>query len=290
MRANDQFYVADFNGDGRDDVVVLNTRDWSIGHLLMLRSTGNDLAFVRRFDEELPGWDDMRPDDRLFVADFDADKRDDLYVFNGRDWSVGYLGMLRSTGGNYVMARRFDEELPGWDDMKPNDQFFVANLDGLRGEDLYGFNGDDWSMSYLEMLRSTGNNLSAVRRFDRILPGWDEMRRNDRWDVADVDGDAKDDLYVYDARDWSTEYLGTFRSTGANLTGGWQDDWIGSWNLGPGDDLHVINFNGGAGWDDLVASNDNWLGLLRSHSGSSTLSAIYPNWIHNHNYHSAGWW
>ena len=290
MKPNDQFFVADFDGDGMDDIVVLNTEDWSVGYMLMLRSTGNDLVFVRRFDEELPGWDDMRRHDRLYVADFNHDERDDLYVFNGPDWSVGYLGMLRSTGNDYTMARRFDEELPGWDDMKPNDQFFVADFDGDWREDLYIFNGHDWSMSYLEMLRSTGNDMAAVRRFDGTLPGWDEMRGNDRWFVADVDGDQLDDLYVYNAADWVTEYLGTFRSTGGNLTGGWQDDWIGGWNLGAGDQFRVANFNGGAGWDDLLSSNDDWFGLLRSHAGSSTLSAIYPDWIHNHNFHNLGWW
>ena len=104
------------------------------------------------------------------------------------------------------------------------------------------------------------------------------------------DGNGRDDLYVVNTSDWATEYLGTLRSTGSNLNGGWQDDWIGSWNLGNVDQLKVFNFNGGSGWEDLVVSNDNWLGLLRSLSGSSSLSAIYPNWIRNHNYHNFGWW
>ena len=42
--------------------------------------------------------------------------------------------------------------------------------------------------------------------------------------------------------------------------------------------------------DDLFVYNDDWFGLLRSFSGSSGLSAIYPDWIHNHEYHSQGWW
>jgi len=116
------------------------------------------------------------------------------------------------------------------------------------------------------------------------------MRRHDQWFAADVDGNGKTDLYVYNASDWATEYLGTLRTSGSNLSGGWQADWIGSWNLGASDHFRVANFNGGAGWDDLLVFNDKWFGLLKSGSGSSFLSAIYPDWIHNHNYHSAGWW
>jgi hypothetical protein len=290
MRANDQFYVADVDGDGKDDIVVFNGRDWAIGYLLVLRSTGSDLTYVTRYDEELPGWDDMKRNDQFFVGDFDNDKRDDLYVFNGHDWSVGYLEMLKGGPTGFAYVRRFDEELPGWDDMKRNDKFFPADFDGDGRKDLYVFNGPDWSMSYLEMLRSTGTNLQATRRFDGSVPGWGAMRRRDNWYVANVNGDTRDDLYVYNSRDWSTEYLGTLRSSGSNLSGGWQDNWIGSWNLGQVDNFAVLNFNGAAGLDDLAVFNDSWFGLLRSSGSAVWLNAIHRLWIHNHTYHTNGWW
>jgi hypothetical protein len=145
-------------------------------------------------------------------------------------------------------------------------------------------------MPYLLMLASTGSDLRFVRRFDRNVPGWGEMRRNDQWFVADINGDRRSDLYVYNATDWSTQYLGSLLSSGSSLSGGWQDDWIGSWNLGASDRFLVCNFNGGAGWDDLIVFNDDWLGLLRSQSNRVALTAIYPKWIHNHAYQTNGWW
>ena len=293
MLPGDQFMVADFDGDGRDDILVFNGSDFAIGYLLMLRSTGNDLQFVRRYDDELPGWGSMKRNDTFYVANFNRDrraKRADLFVSNQRDFSVGYLLMLASNGNGYDFVRRFDQTLPGWGDMKPGDQFIVGDSNGDGLSDLYVFNGSDWSMPYLEMLRSTGNDLHFVRRFDRNVPGWGEMRPHDRWFVGDINGDHRADLYVYNAEDWDTEYLGTLLSSGTSLNGGWQDDWIGSWNLGKGDRFLVCNFNGGSGWDDLLVYNDGWFGLLRSLSNRVTLTAIYPKWIHNHNYHAQGWW
>ena len=290
MRLHDEFYVADFNGDGRDDLYVFNGRDWSVAYLEMLRSTGTSLAYVRRYDDVLPGWDRMKPNDRFYVADFDSDGSDDLYVFNGRDWSMGYLQLSRSSGTGLSYVRRYDRTLPGWGDMRRNDQFFPGDFDGDGRKDLYVFNGRDWAMEYLEMLRSTGGGLAYVRRFDGSIPGWDGMAPNDQFFIADVNGDGRDDLYVYNSSDWVTEYLGTLRSSGSSLSGGWQADWIGSWNLGPPDHFLVANFIGGAGWDDLFVRNSNWFGLLRSYSGSVGLSAIHPKWIHNHRYHRLGWW
>lgn len=290
MKPGDQFMVADVDGDGKDDIVVFNGSDFSMGYLLILRSTGNDLQFVRRYDDTLPGWGSMKPHDQFMVAKFNAGQRADLLVSNQQDFSVGYLLMLASNGSGYDFVRRFDQTLPGWGDMKPGDQFFVGDFNGDRLSDLFVFNGSDWSMPYLEMLRSTGNNLQFVRRFDRDVPGWGEMRRNDRWMVADINGDGRSDLYVYNGLDWNTQYLGTLLSSGSSLGGGFQTDWIGSWNLGPNDKFAVANFNGGAGWDDLLVYNDDWFGLLRSVSSGVTQTAIYPQWIHNHRFHNLGWW
>lgn len=290
MKAHDKFFVADFDGDGKSDLYVFNGQDWSVGYLEMLRSAGNNLSFVKRFDDVLPGWDQMKSHDEFFVADFNKDNLQDLYIFNGRDWSMGYFQMLRSTGTGMAHTRRFDRTLPGWGDMRRNDQFYVGDFDGDSQDDVYVFNGTDWSKEYLEMLRSTTTDMGFVRRFDATIPGWDGMAPNDQFYVADVDGDHRDDLYIYNAADWSTQYLGTLRSSGTNLSGSWQSDWVGSWNLGPSDRFLVANFNGGAGWQDLFVRNDNWFGLLRSQSSSVSMSAIYPSWIHNHRFHRLGWW
>jgi hypothetical protein len=232
----------------------------------------------------------MKRNDQFLVASFNRARRSDLYVSNQADWSVGYLLMLSSNGNGFDYVKRFDDTLPGWGSMKRNDQFYVGDFNGDGVSDLYVFNGPDWSMPYLQMLASTGSDLRFVQRFDRDVPGWGEMRRNDRWFVADVNGDRRSDLYVYNASDWNTQYLGTLVSSGTSLNGGWQEDWIGSWNLGANDKLLVCNFNGGSGWDDLLIYNDDWFGLLRSLANSVALTSIYPKWIHNHQFQVNGWW
>lgn len=308
IRSNDQFYVADFDGDGMDDIFVSNVKDWSIPYLYMLRSTGkglysghdhrSGLEHVKRYDDMLPFWY-MKSNDQFYVADIDGDGLEELYVFNGLDWYIGYLHLLKSTGASLEFVTRYDDMVTPYWYMTSNDQFYVADFDGDGDDDLYLFNGHDWVMEYMYMLRSSGKDLSGANRYDDSVPGW-QLRRNDQWFVADIDGNGMDDLYVYNNADpdikshdglsWSTEYLGVIRSSGSNLSGGWHGDWIGNWNLGLNDKFLVANFNGMAGWEDLFVRNSDWFGMLRSHSNALQLNSIYPNWIHNHNYHNLGWW
>ena len=292
MRGHDAFHVGDFDGDGRDDLAVFNGRDWSVGYLGLLRSTGTSLDMMRRYDEELPGWDDMRRGDQFFVGNFDGDEDDDLFVFNGDDWSVGYLGMLRSEGGtSLTMVQRYDEELPGWDDMRDSDEFYIADFDNDGGDDVYVINTRDWSVGYLGMLRSEGGtSLTMVQRYDEKLPGWDDLEPGDSFYVGDVDGDDDEDLYVFNHADWSTEYLGILETDGSSLSGSWQQDRVGDWNLGNGDTFLVANFNGGSGWADLYVRNSEWFGMLRSQSGSVTIDAIFRWWINDVEHHDYGWW
>jgi hypothetical protein len=280
FRKNDQFHVADWNGDGRKDLIVFNGPDWSIPYVGMLRSTGTGFTLAKRYDGSMPGWQ-MKPGDRHYVGDFTGDGKEDLWVFNGGDWSIPYLGMLSSSGTALSMSKRYDATMPGWQ-MKPGDQHWVGDFNGDGKRDLFVFNGDGWSMAYLGMLASTGSQLTMTRRYDGNAPGW-QMRRNDRHWLADVNRDGKADLFVYNSADWSTEYLGTMISSGTDLACAWKADWVGEWNLGAVDRFEPCDWEGAGGTRDLIVHNSNWLGMIKATPGLS-LQKLYFRWIHNYRY------
>jgi len=202
---------------------------------------------------------------------------------------MGYLEMLKSTGTALQYIRRYDEELPGWDDMKVHDIFYVGDFNNDSKEDLYVFNGKDWSMEYLGMLSTTGSALYMARRFDNSIPGWGAMAPNDKFFVGDINNDQMSDLYVFNADDWSTEYLALLKSTGNNLNGEMYSDWIGRWNLGFVDRFITADFDSD-GDDDIYIRNRNWLGMLRSNWKTLSQIELYHKWIHNVEYHMHGWW
>ena len=289
LARNDRFYVADFNGDGKKDLLVFNGDDWSMAYVAMLRSTGTGFTLVRRFDGDIPGWGGLARHDQLFVGDFSGNGSDDLYIFNGDDWSMSYVGMFRSTGTNYSISARYDGDIPGWGGLARRDKLIVGDFDADNRDDLYIFNGDDWSMPYLGMFRSTGSGLAYVNRYDGDVPGWGGMARHDMFWAADITGDGKTDLFGYNYQDWSEEYLGRLLTNGSTLVADYAGDWVGEWNLGPNDTFELANLGGARprlpyrGQPDLFVHNRDWFGIIRARSGL-TQTRIYYKYIHNYRY------
>ncbi len=293
MGVDDQHFVGDFDGDGSDDFIVWNGGDWTTPFLGLVRSIDGKLSGVARYAGSLPGWT-MRPRDRFHVGDFDADGKDDLYVWNGDDWPDRYLGMIRSSGTGLTAVKLWVNSLPRWT-AASGDRFLVGDFDGDGGDDLYVWNGGNWAHTYLLMLRSTGDDLAFVQRYDSSSappPGW-ALGRGDRFLVTDSDGDGKDDLLVYNpAIDWDTEYLGTLRSTGTELEGSWSADWVGGWDLGPADEILVADSQGSGSRSDLYLRTAGRLGLLRRAPDGWVVDRLYHQWIDNALYqgmsHAAG--
>lgn len=290
LTAGDKLFVADFDGDGKDDVYVLNTTSWGTRYLGMLRSDGTGLKTVIHYGGTLPGYGSIGSADQLFVADFDADNKDDLYLFTANSWSIRYMGMLKSSGTSLSTVERYDSSIPGWS-MGPNDKFYVADFDGDNRSDLYVFNGVDWSYKYLGMIRTTGTTLSDIKLYTTTLAsGWN-MGPNDQHFVGDIDGDGKDDLYVFNGADWGVAYLELTKSTGAalNYVKRYDDDantaWatnIPGWTMKPGDKFAVSDANKDGKADLFVLNVTDWtpkyLGTLMS--SSTALSGSWTeSWI-----------
>ncbi|WP_158502402.1 M64 family metallopeptidase [Vitiosangium sp. GDMCC 1.1324] len=291
----DQLFVADFDADGKKDLYLFTGSSSSTVSLGLLHSTGTGLTTTIRYDGAVPGWS-MRAGDKLYVADFDGDNREDLYVFNGVNWAYKYLGMLRSSGTGISDIKLYTTTLAsGWN-MGANDQHFVADIDADGKDDLYVFNGTDWSVAYLELTHSSGTTLDYAARYDddsatawaTNIPGW-TMKKGDRFFVSDANKDGRGDLFVYNTTDWNTQYLGTLMSGGTTLSGSWSADWVGSWNLGVSDQFLSANYEGGAGKADLFVRNTEWFGLIRRTSSGFTMDRHYYHWIYTPLYDSKPW-
>jgi len=281
FKPNDQFYIGDFNGDGKDEVAVYNSVDWVMEYLGLLADDGNNgLRLVARYDDLIPGWQ-FQKTDRFYVADFSGDGKKDLFVFNGSDWSMPYVGMLLSNGSSFSVVQRYDANMPGWE-MKPQDSHYVGDFNGDGKEDLWIFNGSNWSYPYLGMLRSNGSTLSMSKRYDANMPGW-QMRSEDRHYVGDFNGDGKKDLFVFNGSQWSIIYLGMLQSSGSDLSMVKRYDGNApGWQMRKNDRHYVSDVNGDGKSDLFVYNYQDWLyeylGTMIS-NGTSLNSSWKEDWV-----------
>jgi hypothetical protein len=280
---HDRIYKADVNGDGKDDLVITNGDDWSMTYVGLLRSTGAGFYLTQRYDGDIPGWGGLARHDQFFVGDLNGDGKDDLVIFNGDDWSMAYVGLFRGSASGLTISARYDGDIPGWGGLARHDKVILGDFDGDGRCDVFLFNGDDWSMPYLGMFRSSGAGLAYVRRFDGDVPGWGGLARHDQFIAADIDGNGRCDLWAWNHQDWSTEYLGRMISSGTNLTASFVGDWVGEWNLGPSDAFEVARFGGRSGQPSLYVHNADWFGVINGRRGYA-LDRIYYRWMHTYRY------
>lgn len=270
---HDQFLVADFDGDGRDDLFAWNMVDFTVPRfgLLHAESSAPGFTTVIRYDGSLPGWGWMAATDRFYAGDFDVDGKADLYASNVAltDWPIGYFGIMRSTGTALQHVARYDDLLPGWGAMKPGDQFFIANIDGTGGKDVYVANNSDWCAGYLLSLLATSTGLVKGARHDQVIAGWANLLPGDQYLVADFEGTGREGLYVFNGTDWPMPYLGVLRSLGGGaldvpiLHQGYIEGWDA---MMPHDRFVVANVDGQGGTDlygtNMLDWGQNYVGRL----------------------------
>ncbi|MET0996620.1 MAG: M64 family metallopeptidase [Mycobacterium sp.] len=236
---NDRFLVGDFNGDGRDDLLVTNFTDWVMPYVATLQSTGSGFTLTRRYDGDIPGWGGMRVHDEIYLGDFAGTGRSDLLIWNSRDWSSNYLGLFRQLQGGFQCIRFYEDDLPGWGGFARNDRFYVGDFSGDGKDDLFIFNGPDWANPYLGMFRSTGSDFSPVQLYDGDVPGWGGLAEHDQFLPADLTGSGRVGLFAWNMEDWGPNYAGRMVSSGSALTADWREDWVGEWHLGSSDAFSV---------------------------------------------------
>ena len=81
---------------------IFNGDDWSMPYLGMFRSAGTGLAYVHRYDGDVPGWGGLGRHDQFIAADINGNGRSDLWAWNYQDWSTEYLGRMISSGSEPV--------------------------------------------------------------------------------------------------------------------------------------------------------------------------------------------
>jgi hypothetical protein len=256
------WYVGDFNGDGKDDIlrympgisgaqVFLSGNDqfngagswtgaWN-GHLKwyvgdfngdgkddILRSVGGVGAEVllsdgNRFGGPVSWSADTNGDQGWYVGDFNGDGKDDIFRYvAGRSGAEVYL----STGLGFSFAGSWTSAWNG------NQRWQVGDFNGDGKDDILRSIGGKGTEVFLSS--GTGFNYAGFWTQDIAL--------NADWKVGDFDGDGKADILRTDGGTG----LNVYKSTGTSFEQ--QSRWSDAWQ---GDQGWYVGDFGGTGADDV---------------------------------------
>ncbi len=211
LSLSDVFYVADIDGDGRDEIIAHNGKG-----LAVFRKRDNDDQFTITgwHWDKIEGWN-LAPTDVFYVADIDGDGRDELIAHNGKGFAV-----FRKCNENdqFTMTGWHWGKIEGWN-LAPTDAFHVTDIDG---------DGRD------EIIANNGKALAVFRRGDEgdqlTMTGWhwgsvEGAGGYGNWALptfilctGDVNNDNLAEIIVY-----SGSEIGVLRQTDGALRLVWRD-------------------------------------------------------------------
>ena len=216
-------YVADVNGDGKDDVVGFGETNTFVG-LSDGSSFGAPATWIHQFTPSAGGWSSFNKYPRM-MADVNGDGKADIVAF-GLDHVYVALSTGSSFSGSTVWHNLFNYNGGGWTsyDKYPR---AVVDVNGDGKADIVGF-GE--SHTYVSL--STGSSFGApatwINHFTPSAGGWSSYDKYPRV-MADVNGDSKADIVAF-----GLDHVYVALSTGSSFSGGtvWHSNF---------------NYNGG-GW------------------------------------------
>lgn len=158
--------VADYNGDGRAEVYAMDTNDNGRTAIHVLDAATHFGTFLMQTRSALP--ESTSPVWSFAAADFNGDRKADVYAFDGSDTGRTAVHVLDAASNFQTFSIHTRTALPALSGTKWTLDAGDYDLDGRA--DIYGINPDDGGRTAVHVLSPTTNFQSFTMQTRSALP------------------------------------------------------------------------------------------------------------------------
>jgi lysyl endopeptidase len=138
MHPLDRYYVGDFDGDGRDELMTVGVNGWS--HVMRWDGSSWQWMWGNGGAAQIALWY-MHFSDQYVVGDFDNDGRDELQAIALNGWS--HLMRWGTGGWQWVWGNGGNRTIALWN-MGSGDRYYAADVDGDGRDELLAMSANSW--------------------------------------------------------------------------------------------------------------------------------------------------
>ena len=150
--------IGDFNGDGRDDILI--SSDWGIGILTLNNQNKLTTLVLKPYSTKLGGWLLKNTDKFQGLADFNGDGRDDILISS--DWGLGVITMPSNGTLTSILLKPNNTRFNGWLlDTKREDYYLVGDIDSDNKVEF--IIKSDWGIALFKVENNTYSNIKMLK-------------------------------------------------------------------------------------------------------------------------------